>query len=91
MSIEYSKENLGKHDPQYGGVLTELSTLTTGTTFFVCNGCWEGEITLLENGVKAVKAYRTGISGRNRKPVNVTPLSNGDDILALSNTKVPNK
>lgn len=91
MSIEYSKENLGKRDPQYGGVLTELSTLTAGTTFFVCNGSWEGEIVLLENGVKAVKAYRADISGRNHKPVNVTPLSDSSNILALSNIKAPNK
>lgn len=91
MDIKYSKENLGKRDPQYGGVLTELSTLAAGTTFFVCNGGWEGEIALLENGVKAVKAYCAGISGQNRKPVNVTPLSDSDNILALSNIKVPDK
>ena len=33
----------GNSDPQYGGKLTDLRTLATGTKFFVANGWLEGE------------------------------------------------
>ncbi|MFE8701215.1 hypothetical protein ACFYKX_11470 [Cytobacillus sp. FJAT-54145] len=35
----------------YGGTRIDVSTLDVGTTFYVCNGAWNGEI-VEENGVK---------------------------------------
>ena len=40
---EEYKNYYGEPDPDYGGRLTDLRTLPTGTKFFVANGWWEGE------------------------------------------------
>ncbi|WP_099301961.1 hypothetical protein [Bacillus sp. Marseille-P3800] len=36
---------------KYGGVTTDVSTLPVGTNFYVCNGAWDGVITMID-GVK---------------------------------------
>lgn len=83
-SIAYVPENLGKTDPQYGGVLTDVNTLPVGTQFFVCNGCWWGEIRE-ENGARVLDAYsaslyEVGLFGLN--PVSTTVLTE-PHILAI--------
>ena len=40
---EEYKAYYGDSDSKYGGILTDLRTLSTGQKFFVTNGCWEGE------------------------------------------------
>ena len=40
---EEYKDYYGNSDPKYGGILTDLRTLETGTEFHVANGWWTGE------------------------------------------------
>lgn len=40
---EEYKDYYGNPDPKYGGRLTDLRTLPTGTEFEVANGRWTGE------------------------------------------------
>lgn len=40
---EEYKDYYGNPDPEYGGVLTDLRTLSTGTEFHVANGWWTGQ------------------------------------------------
>ena len=40
---EEYKDYYGNPDPQYGGTLTDLRTLSAGTKFEVANGWWTGE------------------------------------------------
>ena len=56
--IKYNQATLGKKDPKYGGILTDLSTLPVGTYFYVTNGCWRGRIVEIE-GQPAVRVDMT--------------------------------
>ena len=92
--IEYGIENLGKRDPIYGGVLTDIGTLPVGATFNVRNGFWDGEI-VMKDGKKAVAAYNADRqlhgSSKSRRPVNIAILSDdpSDNILSISDLKLP--
>ena len=91
--IAYTQENLGKKDPQYGGVLTDMSKLPIGTTSFVCNGCWNGEITL-RDGKRCVKILGDPSLSANpaAKPVTeleLFPEGSDGNILAMSLIKFP--
>lgn len=41
---EEYQDYYGNSDPKYGGVLTDLRTLSVGTEFFVANGWWYGKV-----------------------------------------------
>lgn len=79
--MEYTAENLGKTDPQYGGVLTDLDKLPIGTKFYVHNGGWEGEIIEIK-GVRCVKP-------KGARPQPLRDNDPDDNILALSNIRKP--
>jgi hypothetical protein len=38
------KEYIGKPDPKYGGIVTNVCELPVDTVFYVRNGCWTGKI-----------------------------------------------
>lgn len=38
------KEYVGKPDPKYGGIVTNVCELPVGTIFYVRNGAWTGII-----------------------------------------------
>lgn len=78
--MEHCKANLGKKDPKYGGVLTDMTTLPIGTKFFVCNGCWDGEIVELD-GLKAIKP-----AGHLPVPMSIDNPDN--NILSVSQVRV---
>lgn len=82
-NIQYTPENLGKHDPQYGGVLTDVSTLPVGTRFFVCNGGWHGKIIRIEN--------KTHVKPVGHRAIPIDAENTGNNILALSEIKYPEK
>lgn len=44
------KEYVGKPDPKYGGIVTNICELPVGTTFYVRNGAWTGTICHDDNG-----------------------------------------
>lgn len=79
LGIAHTPENIGRHDPQYGGTVTDVASLPLGTEFFVRNGCWNGRI-VLHNGVKAIQVSEHD-TGRIR---NVRELAPGETaILAV--------
>lgn len=45
----YPLELLGERDTKYGGTITDVTKLSVGTKFFVCNGGWYGSICQDEN------------------------------------------
>ena len=47
---EEYQDYYGNSDPKYGGVLTDLRSLSEGTEFFVANGWWSGK-TLSDNRI----------------------------------------
>ena len=91
--MEYTVENLGKKDPEYGGTLTDVSTLPVGTTFYVQNGGWHGQV-VEQNGVTgiAVLKSRTLSGVQERVPEGIMPFHDepSDNILALSSIVYPN-
>ena len=90
--MRYCHENVGKPDPEYGGVLTDISTLPVGTTFYVKNGAWYGKIVDLD-GTKGVqtssKPFVNGKMPPHRKPVPLFPDGDENNILALSDVHDP--
>lgn len=90
--MKYCQENVGRTDPTYGGVLTDISTLPVGTTFFVCNGAWYGRIVDVD-GVHSVQTsslpLAPGETPPHRKPSPLFPAGSDDNILALSDVRVP--
>lgn len=87
--MQYIKENLGKPDPEYGGILTDVSTLPVGTTFFVCNGCWWGEIVEMDNGAKGIGLPTPTGNLRFLRVIPIDPANSPANILALSDIKTP--
>lgn len=82
--IPHDIDHLGQVDPQYGGVVTDVNQLLTGTRFFVCNGAWYGGITE-KDGQRYVAAYDAPFDDTNKhhiRPVNVVALT-GCSILAI--------
>lgn len=92
--MTYCHENLGQTDPVYGGVLTDISELPDGTTFYVRNGAWYGKILIID-GVKHVQsssyAYDDPSNKSKRTPVPLWPAGSENNILALSDIKIPEK
>lgn len=91
--IPYVFENLGKKDPLYNGILTDISTLPEGTAFYVRNGDWYGRI-VIKNGKKSVEIseHKFTQSGSQRSIVRVVPVypdGDTDNILALSDVRRP--
>lgn len=86
----YSRENLGKRDPQYGGILTDLAELPVGTSFFVSNGCWGGKIIEID-GERFIEYEWDGVSCRPDGKFSPRPLRKGEaeNILALSDIHYP--
>lgn len=80
-----SLQNLGQKCPRYGGVLTDLAALPVGTTFYVRNGAWKGEI-ILRDGKKFVNA-----GGNICEIPPVYPDNPGRNVLALSEIKYPER
>ena len=91
--IAYAMENLGKQDPEYGGVLTDASTLPVGTTFYVRNGAWYGRI--VEAGGR--RCIQPGLhldasgkpAGRGLRPVPLWPEGDERNILSMTVIKRP--
>lgn len=56
LQLEYSvrPEEYREHGSEYGGEWVKINTLPVGTTFFVCNGHWNGQI-VMHKGHKALK------------------------------------
>lgn len=80
----------GSIDPQYGGVITDISTLPAGTTFFVTNGCWKGQI-VEKNGALHVMVMNDPheISANRRRVKQLTKLyPTGDERNLLSITDI---
>ena len=75
---------LGETDPEYGGTITDISALPVGTTFWVCNGCWYGEI-CQKGGKKTVQVFED-YEFRNRKGEH--PLECGD-VLSIKYVTKP--
>lgn len=89
--MKNQRMELGQPDPDYGGILTDVSTFPVGTTFYVCNGNWIGEIVLIDSGIKAVRCRTVG---GGTVPFSPWPLyAQGDEgnILSLSNIQYPAK
>lgn len=90
--MRYCVANVGMTDPTYGGVLTDISTLPVGTTFFVNNGAWYGRIVDV-NGERLVQTSSTPLAPsetpRHRKPSPMFPAGSDDNILALSDVRIP--
>lgn len=51
---EQYKDYYGNTHPKYGGTLTDLFSLPVGTSFYVCNGCYDAMITVDEHGDKCI-------------------------------------
>lgn len=93
-SIPYTFANIGKRDPQYGGVLTDVSRLPVGTEFLVRNGFWLGRI-VSDGGRPAIAVADYASHGRtdqsdgtilgNRilRVVRMAPCGSEDNILAI--------
>lgn len=65
---------------QYGGTTTVMSALPVGTSFYVCNGAWDGMITE-KDGVKHLK-----IIGGKEFPLTGERASHTLDINILEST-----
>lgn len=81
---------IGSIDPQYGGVITDISALPAGTTFFVTNGCWTGQI-VEKHGALHVMVMNDPheISANRRRVKQLTKLyPAGDERNLLSITDI---
>lgn len=87
--MKYCKKNLGKPDPDYGGVLTDISTLPVGTEFFVCNGCWHAEIVDLGNGATGIGFPTWSGNPRFSHIQRINRDDCSENILALSDIRFP--
>lgn len=83
--IPHDINHLGQVDPQYGGIVTDIAKLPTGTRFFVRNGAWYGEITEKadQRYVSTYAADFSDVDKHHIKPVNVVALSDYS-ILAIN-------
>ena len=79
--LEYNQSNLGKKDPKYGGILTDVSTLPVGTYFYVTNGCWRGRI-VEQDGRPALRVDMT------HEVIDFYPNPD-QNILALTDIRKP--
>ena len=92
--IAYVRANLGKTDPRYGGVLTDISKLPVGTEFLVRNGYWPGRIVSNNSGTAVAIAACDAYGGKESTPgtirgsrimrtVRLQPSGSDDNILAV--------
>lgn len=84
----YSKEEIGKPDTQYGGIVTDVSQFPIGTRFFVENGFWVGEIVDMGNGEKGIQAY-SYCGNKVGSPHRLYNLGNQGNIYAVSGVTYP--
>lgn len=77
---------VGETNPEYGGTITDISTLPVGATFWVCNGCWYGKIGL-KNGKKTVQVFED-YEFRNMKGVHPLECGNVLSIRKLERSSV---
>lgn len=77
----YCTENLGKRDPNYGGVLADISTLPLGAKFHVCNGNWNGQIIMHEN-LKSIAIFSADVNMKS--PMKILPLRDNPEENILS-------
>jgi len=87
------RELLGKPDPEYGGIVTDISAFPVGTEFEVKNGYWYGIIGE-RNGKKTIKAYDMGYTAENPKgklvnEVDMPPAGSDANILSVVGIKFP--
>jgi hypothetical protein len=82
------REMLGKPDPKYGGIVTDISSFPVGTEFEVKNGVWYGVIGQ-RNGRKTVKAYDVDDKGKLVNEGDMPPAGSDANILSLADIKFP--
>ena len=69
---------LGQRDPIYGGIITDISALPTGTEFFVKNGFWNGKIVEIA-GKRLLEIHDVAGHFISRIPIK----RNGEHILSV--------